>query len=98
MPIWVVFGPLGRAVDARIGVFSMPEEFRVVVAEAAIVVYDRGPEPAWHEDRRLYGPWCRYEAELVSFAALREVGMSPWEAVNRLVGAHRTLLERRWSA
>ena len=66
--------------DARIGVLLMPDEGRLVVAEAAIVVYDRGPEPAWNKDRQLYGPWWRYEAELVSFAAVRELGMSPWEA------------------
>lgn len=40
----------------------------------------------------------RFEAELEDYPLLRESGRSAWEAVNRLVGAHRALLERRWSA
>jgi hypothetical protein len=71
---------------------------RALVATVTLVVYDRGPEPAWHTDRALYGPWCRYEAELADYAAVRELGSSPWEAVHRLVANHRGLLERRWSA
>lgn len=71
---------------------------RVVVAEIGIVVYDRGPEPAWHEDRKLFGPWSQYEAELVDYPVLRELGTTPWEAAKRLLGQHRGLLERRWSA
>ena len=39
---------------------------RVVVAEVVVRVYDRGPEPDWHTDRRLFAPWCRYEAELAA--------------------------------
>ncbi len=54
----------------------------------SIVVLDRGAE---------FGAE-RFEAGLEDYALLREVGRSPWEAVNRLVGAHRALLERRWSA
>ena len=70
---------------------------RKVVTEIGVVVYDRGPEPAWHEnDRKLFGQWWRYEAELVDYPVLREGGMTPWEAVNRLFGAHRVLLEPRW--
>jgi hypothetical protein len=71
---------------------------RVRVASVTIVIYDRGPEPAWHRDRRLYGPWLRYEAEPADYAVVRELGDSPWEAVHRLVSNHRGLLERRWSA
>ena len=37
-----------------------------------------------------------FEAELEDFPLLRETGRTAWEAVNRLVGAHRALLERRW--
>jgi len=73
------------------------EESRVLVCEGRFVVYDRGLEPAWHKDRRLYGPWWRYEAELAGFEAVRELGTSPWEAVYRLVANHRALLARRWS-
>ncbi|MBE2317827.1 hypothetical protein DVA67_017730 [Solirubrobacter sp. CPCC 204708] len=40
----------------------------------------------------------RFEAEVEGYPLLRESGRTPWEAVNRLVGAHRALLERRWSA
>jgi hypothetical protein len=71
---------------------------RVPVASVTIVVYDLGPEPAWHRERSLYGPWLRYEAELADYVALREPGSSAWEAVQRLVSNHRGLLERRWSA
>lgn len=39
-----------------------------------------------------------FEAALVDYPLLVESGRTPWEAVNRLVGAHRALLERRWSA
>jgi hypothetical protein len=39
----------------------------------------------------------RFEAALADYP-LVESGRTPWEAVNRLVGAHRGLLERRWSA
>jgi hypothetical protein len=70
---------------------------RVPVATVTLVVYDRGPEPAWHRDRSAYGPWLRFEAEPADYVALREPGDSPWEAVHRLVSSHRGLLERRWS-
>ena len=52
----------------------------------SVEVRDLGPDAGW-----------RYEAELTDFPALREVGRTPWEAINRLVGSHRALLERRWS-
>jgi hypothetical protein len=69
-----------------------------VAVDLAVRVYDRGPEPEWHKDRRSFGPWWPYEAELVDYPAVREPGMTPWEAVHRLVSVHRVLLERRWSA
>jgi hypothetical protein len=78
--------------EAAGGVTSAPP------LRVSVVVRDRGPEPDWHRDRRLYGAWLRFEAEFEDYSALRELGSSPWEAVNRLVGAHRALLERRWSA
>ena len=37
----------------------------------------------------------RFEASLADYP-LVESGRTPWEAVNRLVGAHRALLVRRW--
>ena len=53
----------------------------------SLVVRDRGPE--LEADR--------FEATLEDYPLLRELGRTPWEAVHRLVGAHRDLLERRWS-
>ena len=70
----------------------------VELGEEVIRVRDRGPEPEWHQDRRFFGPWWRYEAELASYPVVRELGTTPWEAVYRLVAMHRTVLERRWSA
>ena len=67
------------------------------LGEVVILLRDRGPEPAWHVDRGLYGPWRRYEAEVAEYPAVREAGMTPWEAVHRLVSNHRAVLERRWS-
>jgi hypothetical protein len=54
----------------------------------SIVVLDRGV--AFGADR--------FQAGLEDYPLLREFGRSPWEAVNRLVGAHRGLLERRWTS
>jgi hypothetical protein len=70
---------------------------RTPVVELSMVVYDLGPEPEWHGDRSLFGPWRRYEALLPSYPAVRGSGTTPWDAVRRLVGDHRALLERRWS-
>jgi len=58
------------------------------VLNVSLVVRDRGVE---------FGP-DRFEAALEDYPLLRELGRTPWEAVNRLVGAHRPLLERRWTA
>jgi hypothetical protein len=66
--------------------------------ELVFRVVDRGLEPEWQRDRALYGPWLRYEAELVSCPVARDFGQTPWEAVHRLVSNHRAVLERRWSA
>ena len=65
----------------RLTVVPEPDVLRV-----AVVVRDRGVER---------GPE-RFEATLEDYPMLRELGRTPWEAVNRLVGAHRALLERRW--
>ena len=43
-----------------------------VVAELVVRIRDRGPEPDWHTNRSLFGPWCRFEAELVGDAGVRE--------------------------
>jgi hypothetical protein len=73
------------------------EGAQVIVAEIAIVVYDGGPEPDWHKDGKLHGPWWRYQAELADYPVVRELGTTPYEAARRLVANHRGLLERRWS-
>jgi hypothetical protein len=57
---------------------------REPVLSVSVEVRDLGPEAA-----------SRYEAELTDFPALRELGRTPQEAINRLVAAHRGLLERR---
>jgi hypothetical protein len=69
-----------------------PKTDRVVVVEVTVWICDRGPEPGWHSDRRLFGPWYRFEAQLLPAAEVRELGMSPWEALYRLVANHRTEL------
>ena len=33
---------------------------RRLLGDAVVPVYDRGPEPEWHKDRSLVGPWCRF--------------------------------------
>jgi hypothetical protein len=70
---------------------------RAVAGELVVRIFDRGPEPEWHRDRRYFGPWWRFEAEVPDYQVVNECGMSPWEAVHRLVANHRTVLERRWS-
>jgi hypothetical protein len=75
----------------------MPHYDDTHVAKIAIIVHDLGPEPEMHMDRRLFPPWYRYAAEVESLPAVREVGLTPWEAVSRLISLHRGLLERRWS-
>ena len=59
-----------------------------LVTMVAVAVYDRGPVADRGE---------RYEAQLAGYAVVQARGGSPWEAVRRLVGSHRALLERRWS-
>lgn len=68
----------------------------IVAGELVVRVFDRGPEPDWHRDGG-FGPWWRFEAEIPDYPVVNELGMSPWEAVHRLVSNHRTVLERRWS-
>jgi hypothetical protein len=66
---------------------------RMFAAESAcelsvsVVVRDRGAD--LEADR--------FEAVFEDYAVLRELGRTPWEAVHRLVGSHRALLERRWA-
>ena len=73
--------------------FALPDgrcaSDELLVTLAAIAVYDRGSSA----DRRE-----RFEAELASYAAVRAVGGSPWEAVHRLVSNHRPTLEWSWSS
>jgi hypothetical protein len=66
--------------------YAMPE--RALVGELAIRVYDRGPEPDWHTDRTLFGPWLPFEAELVGHKAATVSGWSPWDAIYGLIAGH----------
>ena len=59
-----------------------------LVTIAAIAVFDRG---------LLADRGERFEAQLAGYAVVQARGGSAWEAVRRLVGSHRALLERRWS-
>jgi hypothetical protein len=77
-------------------VTPVPERIRV--GELAIRVYDRGPEPAFHKDRDLFGPWWRYVAELSEDVGTSETGSTPWEAIYRLVAMRRPDLMERWPA
>jgi hypothetical protein len=61
-----------------------PESSRQLTV--SVVVDDRGAELVAD----------RFEASLADYPLVRELGRTPWEAVNRLVGGHRALLERRW--
>jgi hypothetical protein len=69
---------------------------RVPLAEITVRVYDRGPEPEYHKDRDLYGPWLPYEAELAGEAGASATGWTPYEAIVGLVSMRRAVrLERR---
>jgi hypothetical protein len=71
---------------------ALSDADRVVVAELVIRIRDCGPEPEWHMDRQLFGPWYRFEAELIGEAGARAVGMSPWDALHHLVANRRSEL------
>jgi hypothetical protein len=70
----------------------------VVLGEVVIRLRDHGPAPVRRAGADPVASWCRYEAELRSYPVVAERGVTVWEAVYRLVGMHRALLERRWSA
>jgi hypothetical protein len=70
---------------------------RVRLGEMTVRVYDRGPEPAYHKDRDLYGPWLPYEAELADDPGVSATGWMPCEAIVRLVSARRAVLLERWA-
>jgi hypothetical protein len=59
-------------------------------------VFDRGPEPEWHKDRRYWGPWQPFEAEIALgedvFAS--EIGSSAHDAILRVVSAQRDVLQQ----
>jgi hypothetical protein len=69
----------------------------VRVGELVVRVYDLGPEPEWHKDRALFGPWRRYVADVPELEAL-ETGMTAGDAVYRLVAMYRAALDARWPA
>ena len=85
----------GRSSDA--GSYLATRAERTVITEVRIVVYDRGPEPEWNRDRRLFGPWLRYEAELENDPRPTTSGCLRGRRVHRLISNHRPVLERRWS-
>ena len=64
---------------------------RVVIGDVVVRIYDRGAEPEWHTDRGLFGPWYRFEAELLTDDGLSALGASPWAALYRLIADHRTI-------
>jgi hypothetical protein len=70
----------------------------VQVGEVVVRVYDLGPEPEWHKDRSLFGPWRRYVADVPELEAL-ETAPTAGEAVQRLASMHlRRQLDTRWPA
>ena len=64
----------------------MPAQ-RVLLREMTVRVYERGPEPEYHKDRELYGPWLPYEAELAGEAGARAAGWTPYEVIVRVAHA-----------
>jgi hypothetical protein len=64
---------------------------RAVIGEVVVRIHDRGAEPEWHTDRCLFGPWYRFEAELLAEDGPSELGASPWAALYRLIVDHRTI-------
>jgi hypothetical protein len=59
-------------------------EAPVEMGELAIRLIDLGPEPDWHLDRSLFGPWRRYEAQatLPGGTVLVASGAEPWLALH----------------
>jgi hypothetical protein len=66
--------------------------------EVVIRVRDHGPAPVRCGGGGLVESWRRFEADLPCYPVVSERGVTPWEAVFRLVAMHRAVLERRWSA
>ncbi len=69
----------------------------VQVGELVVRVYDLGPEPEWHKDRSLFGPWRRYVADLPEHETL-ETAPTVGDAVFRLAGRLTRELDARWPA
>jgi hypothetical protein len=81
-----------------VGAGSGREVPRVDLGELTVRVYDLGPEPTYHKDRRSFGPWRRYEAQLVGLPAVRATGWSAFDALTRMVANHRSVFDERWPA
>lgn len=75
-----------------------PEPPRVGLGDLTVRVYDLGPEPEHHKNRRPFGPWRRYEAQLAGLPAVRATGWSAFDALSRLVANHRSVFDERWPA
>jgi len=71
---------------------------RIGLGELTVRLYDLGPEPSYRKDRRAFGPWQRYEAQLVGLPAVRATGWSAFDALSRLVANHRSVFDGRWPA
>lgn len=76
-----VYAPLGRPgecepvhdrADQLTSIDDTPD--REPDLTLTVNVYDLGPEPEWHKDRSLYGPWNRWRARFVDGADPAQVG------------------------
>lgn len=58
------------------------------VLRLEVVVTDLGPEPEWHRDRTLFGPWARYEARATppDGTELNSRDGEVWRALHWLAG------------
>jgi hypothetical protein len=92
--------PTGFGRSAEVQEIPGQQRFPVGSVEEPNLLAEDGFSPAWTRCGRveieLRARNGEVEASLLGYP-LRETGRTAWEAVNRLVAAHRGLLERRWS-
>jgi hypothetical protein len=95
-------GLCGCDCDCVFGVVEAPDgepvAGRVPLGEVRVRVYDRGPEPEFHKDRALFGPWLPYEAELAEQPGATGVGWTAAEAIGRALAAREAVLTSIWPA
>lgn len=58
---------------------------RIALGEVTVRVFDRGPEPEWHKDRALFGPWLPYEVEASDQPGVTAIGWTPADAIGRVL-------------